>query len=188
MLLGGLLANISWQAQFLGYLIALLILPRGLIALAGGLPKVKRSADDAPPDLPDVPLGSAAFVFISAVFASAMFFITPVQLPFYLRDTFAATPLQMGAAIALGNSIGAISSLAYAQLKRRINFVDIYAAIYLSMALGYFVVAAATSYATALIGMVVAGIRDSAAKPAIINAGRLVVQCHSQRRIHATAK
>jgi len=158
MLLGGFLANVSWQAPFLGYLIAFFIVPSGLIALADTLPKITPKLDEAPTRLASIPLGSASFVFVSAFFASAMFFITPVQLPFYLRDTFAATPFQMGAAIALGNTIGAISSLAYGRLKQRMNFVAIYAALYLSMALGYFIVAAATSYAAALIGMVVAGV------------------------------
>ena len=158
MLLGGYLANVSWQAPFLGYLIAFVLLPSGLLALSESLPKVNPKADDTPSSLPSIPVGPAFFVFISAFFASAMFFITPVQLPFYLRDTFAATPFQMGAAIALGNTIGALSSLAYSRFKQRMNFVAIYAALYLSMALGYFVVAAATSYATALLGMVVAGI------------------------------
>jgi MFS family permease len=158
MLLGGYLANVSWQAPFLGYLIAFIILPSGLIALAESLPKVDPNSEESPSNLPSIPLGSASFVFISAFFASAMFFITPVQLPFYLRDTFAATPLQMGAAIALGNTIGAISSLAYARFKQRMNFVAIYALLYMSMALGYFIVAAATSYTTALLGMVVAGV------------------------------
>jgi len=158
MLLGGYLANVSWQAPFLGYLIAFIILPSGLIALAESLPTVDPKTEDTASNLPSIPIGSASFVFISAFFASAMFFITPVQLPFYLRDTFDATPLQMGAAIALGNTIGALSSLAYSRFKQRMNFVAIYAALYLSMALGYFIVAAATSYATALLGMVVAGV------------------------------
>ena len=158
MLLGGYLANFNWQAPFLGYLIAFIILPSGFIALAESLPSVNRAVDDAPSNLPAIPLGPATYVFISAFFASALFFITPVQLPFYLRDTFGATPLQMGAAIALGNTIGAISSLAYGRIKQRMNFVAIYATIYLSMALGYFVVAAATSYSLALVGMVVAGL------------------------------
>ena len=158
MLLGGYLANYNWQAPFLGYLIAFIILPSGLIALAESLPNVKRAADDAPSNLPAIPLGPATYVFISAFFASALFFITPVQLPFYLRDTFDATPMQMGAAIALGNTIGAISSLAYGRIKQRMNYVAIYATIYFSMALGYLVVAAATSYSLALVGMVVAGV------------------------------
>ena len=64
----------------------------------------------------------------------------------------------MGAAIALGNTVGALTSLAYHKFKNRMNFVAIYAVIFLSMSLGYFVVAAAGSYLVALAGMAIAGI------------------------------
>jgi MFS family permease len=64
----------------------------------------------------------------------------------------------MGAAIALGNTIGALSSLAYHRFKSRFNFVAIYGLIFLSMATGYYAVSVATSYMTALSGMVLAGI------------------------------
>lgn len=158
MLLGGFLANYNWQVPFLGYLIAFLIVPSGLIALAESLPHAKSAPPDRAAHLPEVPFWPAAAVFASAFLASALFFITPVQLPFYLRNAFDATPLQMGAAIALGNTIGALSSLGYGYFKKRMNFVAIYAAIFLSMALGYYIVAAAGTYAVALAGMVVAGL------------------------------
>jgi len=64
----------------------------------------------------------------------------------------------MGAAIALGNTVGALISLAYHKFRSRMNFVAIYAFIFLSMAIGYYIVAMANDYATALAGMVVAGI------------------------------
>lgn len=158
MLLGGLLANYSWQVPFLGYLLAFLILPSGLIAFGRKLPVVQAAAQSPEASLPAIPLGSASYVFISAFLASALFFVTPVQLPFFLRNAFEATPLQMGAAIALGNTVGALSSLVYHRLTSRINFVAIYAVIFLSMALGYLVVASAGSFAMTLVGMVVAGI------------------------------
>ena len=158
MLLGGYLANASWQAPFLGYLIAFVIVPSGFIALTESLPNTIAEKSGQSDTSPSIPLGAASYVFVSAFFASAFFFITPVQLPFYLRNVFSATPFEMGAAIALGNTIGALSSLIYHRFKARLNFVGIYAVIYLSMAVGYFVVASATSYAMALLGMVLAGI------------------------------
>ncbi|MDH3747262.1 MAG: MFS transporter [Gammaproteobacteria bacterium] len=158
MLLGGYLANFSWQTPFLGYLLAFVVLPSGLIALAESLPGTRASRAKQSDHLPAIPIGSATYVFISAFLASGLFFITPVQLPFYLRNAFAATPFEMGAAIALGNTVGALTSLTYYRFKRRLNFVAIYACIFLSMALGYFVVAVAPSYAVALLGMGVAGI------------------------------
>jgi MFS family permease len=158
MLLGGFLANNSWQAPFLGYLLAFVILPSGLIALSESLPKAARAPQDADKALPSIPVLPAAYVFVSAFLASALFFVTPVQLPFYLRNAFDASPFEMGAAIALGNTVGALISLTYHRFKSRLNFEAIYAVIFLSMGLGYFVVAAAGSYAVALAGMAIGGI------------------------------
>jgi MFS family permease len=158
MLLGGLLANYNWQAPFLGYMLAFLILPSGLIALSESLPTATTTQAGASDDkLPAIPFWPASYVFVSAFLASGLFFITPVQLPFYLRSAFAATPFEMGAAIALGNTVGALISLTYYKFKQRMNFVAIYAFIFVSMAIGYFVVASATSFATALLGMAIAG-------------------------------
>jgi len=158
MLLGGILANYNWQVPFLGYLLAFVLVPSGMIALTESLPLAKVADQDQHEDTQAIPIWPATYVFVSAFLASGLFFITPVQLPFYLRDEFSATPFQMGAAIALGNTIGALSSLGYHQCKIRMNFIAIYAAIFLSMGLGYFAVAAAESYAMALSGMVIAGI------------------------------
>ena len=158
MLLGGFMANFSWQTPFLGYLLAFVLLPSGLIALSESLPTVKASqARKAGESLPGVPFWPAVYVFVSAFLASGLFFITPVQLPFYLHNAFTASPFEMGAAIAVGNTVGALISLVYYRFRRRMNFVAIYAFIYLAMAVGYFVVALAPSYTLALLGMVVAG-------------------------------
>ena len=159
MLLGGFLANYNWQVPFLGYLLAFVILPSGLIALSESLPKARAARTQQAGDmLPDIPLWPATYVFVSATLASGLFFITPVQLPFYLRNAFTASPFEIGAAIALGNTIGALISLVYHRFKQRMNFVAIYAFIYLSMSAGYFVVAAADTYGIALLGMAVAGL------------------------------
>ena len=158
MLLGGFMANFSWQTPFLGYLLAFVLLPSGLIALSESLPTVKASqAREAGESPPGVPFWPAVYVFVSAFLASGLFFITPVQLPFYLHNAFTASPFEMGAAIAVGNTVGALISLVYYRFRRRMNFVAIYAFIYLAMAVGYFVVALAPSYTIALLGMVVAG-------------------------------
>ncbi len=159
MLLGGFLANFNWQVPFLGYMLAFIILPSGLIALSESLPTTKAGqAREAGESLPDVPFWPSVYVFVSAFLASGLFFITPVQLPFYLRNAFTASPFEMGAAIALGNTVGALISLVYYRFKRHMNFVAIYAFIYLAMAVGYFVVALAPSYTIALLGMAVAGL------------------------------
>lgn len=161
MLLGGFLANTDWQTPFLGYLISFVALPSGIYALSETLPKnLGRSgaAQNGGADgKPAVPFGPAAYVSISAFLASGLFFITPVQLPFFLKATFDASPLQMGAAVAVGNTMGALISLMYHRFKGRLNYPGIYAFIFLSMAVGYYILTMATSYSGALLGMIIGG-------------------------------
>lgn len=133
--------------------------PSGLIALTESLPAGRaHTASAGSTNFPAIPFWPSTYVFVSAFLASGLFFITPVQLPFYLRNAFDASPFEMGAAIAVGNTVGALISLVYYRFKRRMNFVGIYAFIFLTMAIGYFVVASASSYAIALLGMVLAGL------------------------------
>lgn len=160
MLLGGWLANYNWQVPFYGYLIAFLIVPSAIYALTDKVPEDRLRAEKSvnSKQKTPIPFAPCALVFISATLASTLFFVAPVQLPFYLRSVFDATPLQMGVSIAVGNSAGALISLVFHQFKSRINFVGIYAIIFLSMASGYFLVIVSPSYAVSLLGMIVAGI------------------------------
>lgn len=162
LLLGGFLADLYWRVPYLGYLLALLIVPSALIALRETRPSTSRPAagcvdgpGEAPPDLPFVP---CAIVFISAVLGSGFFFITLVQLPFFLGENFAARPFQMGAAIAVGNTVGGITALFYGRIRARLNYAGIYALNFLSLAVGYYVLTLAPSYSIALVGMLIAGV------------------------------
>ncbi len=159
MLLGGFLANYGWQVPFLAYLLAFAVVPSTMIALTNKLPDTgPANAVKADANLPAIPFWPACYVFVSAFLASALFFITPVQLPFFLRNAFSASPLEMGVAIAVANTVGALISLVYYRFKTSMNFVAIYAVVFAAMAIGYFIVSIAGNYAMILLGMIVAGI------------------------------
>jgi MFS family permease len=158
MLLGGFLASFSWRTPFLGYLLSFMLVPSALFALSESLPAVTRPRQGQPQqNLPDIPFWPAAFVFISAFMASGLFFVTPVQLPFFLHNAFQATAMQIGGAIALGNTVGALISLSYHKFRAIMSFPAIYAFIFFSMAVGYYILTLASNYWTSLAGMVVAG-------------------------------
>lgn len=184
MLLGGLLANYGWQVPFLGYLLAFLLMPSAFFAITESLPG-NRKPVGATPGLvgalktPDVPAGPVLFVFVSAFLASAFFFITPVQLPFYLTTQYGASPFAVGGAIAVGNTVGALVSLVYHRFAARMNHVAIYSLIYLSMSAGYFLLTLATDYTTALLAMLVGGIGFGLYVP---NQGAWILAVVSEKR------
>jgi len=160
MLLGGFLANFDWRVPFLGYALAFVILPSALYALGESLPARSKAEHGgrAGPGPGAVPLWPCCFVFVSATIASGLFFITPVQLPFFLTASFDASPFQSGLAIAVGNMVGALTSLTYHRFKASMNYLAIYAVIFLSMAAGYYVLTLMPSYDSALIAMLIGGL------------------------------
>lgn len=159
MLLGGFLADFGWRTPFLGYLLSFVLVPSALFALSESMPAIRPQGKAAATQLlADVPFWPVTLVFISAFLASGLFFVTPVQLPFFLRNSFQATSLQIGGAVALGNIVGALISLSYHKFRVKMGFPAIYAFIFFSMAAGYYMLTLANSYWTSLAGMVVAGL------------------------------
>jgi MFS family permease len=159
LLLGGFLANLDWRVPFLGYALAFLVLPSALLALKESLPAHEDHAGAYESSAePSAPLLPCAFVFVSATLASGLFFITLVQLPFFLTRAFDASPLQTGLAVAVGNTVGSLISLSYHVFKRRMNYVAIYAVIFLFMAAGYYVLTVMPNYETSLLAMIVGGV------------------------------
>lgn len=162
LLLGGFLANFRWQVPFLGYLLALFILPSAILALKESAPRW-RTVDIVPfrgltHMSRDVPFWPVILIFLSAILASTFFFITLVQLPFFLEEQFQVRPFQMGAAVALGNAVGGTVAFFYGYFRRYLSFPAIYAVNFLALAIGYFILTLAPSYPVALIGMAIAGI------------------------------
>ncbi|HEY9895095.1 MAG TPA: MFS transporter [Candidatus Sericytochromatia bacterium] len=154
--LGGFLADINWRMPFLIYLLALLIFPLVVFVL----PEPDRTADTqrlgaASPAV--FPWRIAGLTYIVALLSQIVFYLIPVQLPFYLKQLFDANASQSGLAIAFATLFSAASAIAYKQIKARLSFMGIYAIAFLSMAVGYLVIGFSTTYVMVLVGLAIAG-------------------------------
>jgi MFS family permease len=154
---GGLLADANWRLPFLIYLMALLLLPAVLLLL----PESNRDQSSAQAHLETEPtrllIGLVLFTYAIALIAQAAFYMIPVQLPFYLRELTNATASQSGFAIAVSPLFVAAGSFLYQRLKARFAFVSIYGIAFLSMGVGYGVIALANGYAIVILGLAIAG-------------------------------
>lgn len=86
-----------------------------------------------------------------------IFFVIPVQLPFYLVRTGAGSA-EIGLALAISALAGAIVSLQYQKIKARFSFEQISGLVFLAMGLGYTVLAASSGYMIVLLAMLIIGI------------------------------
>lgn len=156
--LGGFLAEVSWRMPFLIYLVALLLLPFALLLLpepASTHQSLKPQPGSNEPTR--LPLVWLILTYAIALITQVVFYMIPVQLPFYLRELTAASASQSGLAIALATLFAAFSSLSYQRVKARLSFVRIYVIAFLGMGAGYGAIGFANSYATVLLGLAIAG-------------------------------
>lgn len=155
--LGGFLADLNWRMPFLIYLLALAILP--LIVFV--LPEPNRTADaqtSVAESTSSFPGQFAGLTYAVALLSQIVFYLIPVQLPFYLKQLVNATGSQSGLAIALATLFSAASAIAYKQIKARLSFIGIYAIAFLSMAVGYLIISLAPGYGMILVGLALVGI------------------------------
>jgi MFS family permease len=155
--LGGFVADLNWRFPFLIYLMALLLLPCAFLFLPEPL---RSSAPRASNDVavPKFPLQLVAITYGIALVSQIVFYLIPVQLPFYLKQIANASASQSGLAIALTTLCSAISSLNYRKIKAKLDFTAIYGISFVNIALGYGLIAWAVNYPIVLLGLAITGV------------------------------
>ena len=86
-----------------------------------------------------------------------IFFLIPVQIPFYLKALGIEKNALVGAAIATSTLFSAISSFSYSKIKGLLSFLSIFSIGYLLMAAGFTCIALSNSYALVVIAMMLSG-------------------------------
>jgi MFS family permease len=152
--LGGVLADIGWRVPFLLYFFSLLILPATYLFL-------KEPAATSETRKIAVKIKSPALIWL--VFGNVMlmwiiFFIIPIQIPFYLKSIGIEKNALIGIAIAASTLFSAVSSFSYSRIKDILGFRQIFGIGYLLMALAFISIAYGNSYGMVLLGMLLAGL------------------------------
>lgn len=153
---GGILADVGWRLPFLIYLISLLLLPVVLMFLQEpnrAAPSSRQTGTDSV----KLPVGLVVFTCAIALIIQAVFYLIPVQLPFYLQQLTNASASQSGLAIASSTLFAAAGSILHQRFKARFSFITIYEMGFLSMGVGYGLIGIANGYFIVLTGLAIAG-------------------------------
>jgi len=154
LVLGGILADIGWRYPFLIYLSSLLVLPLTIIFLRE--PAVVQKRNEAIQHLKAPPI--IWLLFFNTMVMWIIFFIIPVQIPFYLKAIGVEKNSLIGAAIAMSTLFSAMSSFSYSKIKARLSFLSIFSIGYLLMAAGFICIAFSTTYLLVVVAMMLCGL------------------------------
>ncbi len=164
---GGLLASISWQTPFLIYLFPFFILPIVLYSInEPGFQKKNRKLIDSNQNKSSLPLNKLVLLCATAFFGMTLFFIIPVQIPFYLKSfhngnhslinlTFET---KVGMALAISALFAAFTSMFYQKIKQYLSFLKIFFLIFLLLGTGFITIANSNYYYQVIIGLIICGL------------------------------
>lgn len=152
--LGGFLADINWRVPFLLYLFSILILPFTYLYLKEPSKHLEVKTVSSSIKSPKI----IWFVFINVMLMWVIFFIIPVQIPFYLKSIGVEKNALIGIAIASSTFFSAISAISYSKIKDKLNFQQVFSLGYVLMAIGFIGIALSNSYAMALVGILITGL------------------------------
>ncbi len=152
--LGGILADINWRVPFLLYFFSLVILPFTYLYLKE--PPVKNEVKKERKGLKSPAI--IWLVFINVMVMWILFFIIPIQIPFYLKSIGVEKNALIGVAIASSTFFSAVAAFSYSRIKDKFAFEQIFGLGYFLMAIAFVFIAFGNSYGMVMMGMLFAGL------------------------------
>jgi MFS family permease len=144
--------------RFLVYGFALLVLPLAVLFVFEPAKKAAPVAGEIVPPVATLPVPLIALLYGNMLLMQIVFYMIPVQLPFYLEKLTGASPSQAGIALAIGTLAGAGTSLGFGKLRARFSFATILSVFALLMGLGYVGIGVSQAYGQVLASLIVAGL------------------------------
>jgi MFS family permease len=152
--LGGVLADISWRVPFLLYFFSILILPFSLLYIKEPLKILEVNKNNQSIKSPRI----IWFVFVNVMLMWILFFIIPIQIPFYLKSIGIEKNALIGVAIASSTFFSAIGAISFSKIKDNLGFKQIFGIGYLLMAIAFTSIAYGNSYGVVMLAMLLGGL------------------------------
>lgn len=161
--ISGFLSDIGWRLPFLLYLVPILLVP--FMALWLYEPATQPTETETEPhdssqkqQSSSWPIRILAIIYGVEMLHMFLYYLTPVQMPFYLREGFDLPASSSGIAIATMTLSQAAISLVYGKIKIRLGFANILTVAFAIGAVGHAVVALAPNYWVIISGLSISGL------------------------------
>lgn len=155
---GGILADVGWRYPFLIYLFSILVLVGVIFAITEPKIEADANAEMGSGRTAVFPWKNVALIYLVAFLSMMLFYIVPVQLPFYLTAVSDISSSQVGFALALQALAAAVVSLQFQRFKARLSNWAISALIFLLLGVGNAVIGLSANFLLVVAGLIISGI------------------------------
>jgi MFS family permease len=183
----GIMADISWRTPFLIYIVPLIVLPFVVLILyepkldqwcnedvaalgdgaacAGAAARDDQSFGVATAQKEPVPYGLLAFIYGAVLVMVVLYFVIPIQLPFYLLEKTQASATQTGLTVSVATLSFALSSMFLAKRMSKLDHITVLLLGYGLMGIGMSFITVSEGSAMMYPGLIIAGIDIGIAFP-----------------------
>jgi MFS family permease len=155
--LAGYLTDINWRFPFGIYAFSLLVL---ILAYNYLYEPKSESAITNNTTLSSIQIDKKTIytIYFSAFIGIVMFYILPLQIPFYIKTLGYKSSSMSGWAISALTTSQAISSFFYRKIRMNFSNISIYGFSFSLMAIGFFIISSSFDYWQIIIGLLVSGV------------------------------
>ncbi|MGI8831042.1 MAG: MFS transporter [Nitrososphaeraceae archaeon] len=153
-LTGGFLSDIDWRTPFLIYLFSLFVL--SLVLYSINEPLILKDKQRTKESIFKIRV--TYIVYPIAVFSMIMFYLIPIQMPFFLKDLTGVSNSEVGIALSSMTLFAAFSALPYKKVKEKLSFQNIFVLLFFLMGIGYAIIAVSENYVQVMIGLMIGGL------------------------------
>jgi MFS family permease len=180
---GGYLADISWRAPFAIYAFALVILPLPVIFLQDK-PYTSGGGEIADPGVHTSTL-RIGIICLTGIISSILFYITPTQLPFLIRESGFPLPSTAGIAIGALAISQTILALNFGRLRSLFSAGTLFALGFSALAAGFVAIAQSKLFALILLGTSMSGAGLGLVMPGMMTAALALAPPRRRGRVTA---
>jgi MFS family permease len=183
----GILADISWRTPFLIYIVPFMVLPFVVLILyepkldqwcgedvaalgdgaacAGAAAREDQNFGVSTAKKEPIPYGLLTFIYTAVLVMVVLYFVIPIQLPFYLLEKNQASATQSGLTVAVATLSFALSSMLLAKRMARLDHITVLLLGYGLMGIGLSLITFSGGSAVMYPGLISAGIGIGIAYP-----------------------
>lgn len=180
LLIGGVLADVSWNVPFLAYAVSIIV---GLLLLI-------YLDETSSPTVEKITLRTSfnlklVLILLSAVFVMICYLMVPTQLPFLINYNFPQFPAKkIGLMISVWIMFSSIASLFYPKIKSILAFRQIYMFGFLIWAAGHILILFASSITILIFSLILLGVGNGFVVPNL-KAHILTISTENNRGINS---
>jgi MFS family permease len=156
--LGGLLAEHHWRAPFAIYSLGIFVAWFAARHVPAHHTALTATATSAAATTPPLPVLRITVIYACGFLGMLLFYLIPVQLPFYLQAITHGAASRAGIAIGCATVVGAMTSLQYRRVREILGFRSIFAVMFALVGVSFVLLARATDYRTILLTLALGGL------------------------------